>query len=221
MATAVIGVGHIGGSVARHLVEGGEPVVVSARLEEEAEALARKLGPPARARSVEEAMEATDVVVLALWLDAMSEVLQKDSGLLAGKVVVDTSNPIGFDDDGTPYRTLPEGTSAASVVVSMLPTETHYAKAFGTLTAESLANDADRRPRKAVLFYATDDDVAATTVALLVKISGFDPVRAGGVADAWRIEVPGGDLHQSGGLQGRLLDVEEAQAAVAAPHVVT
>jgi hypothetical protein len=44
-------------------------------------------------------------------------------------------------------------------------------------------------------------------------------VKAGGVKDALRIEV-GGDLHQFGGLNGKLLNVEEARAAVAAGAVV-
>jgi 8-hydroxy-5-deazaflavin:NADPH oxidoreductase len=41
-------------------------------------------------------------------------------------------------------------------------------------------------------------------------------VKAGGVKDAGRIEVPGGDLHQHGGLNGKLLDLDQARAAVAA-----
>jgi hypothetical protein len=40
-------------------------------------------------------------------------------------------------------------------------------------------------------------------------------LKAGGVADAGRIEMPGGDLHQAG-LNGALLDLDQARAAVAA-----
>ena len=89
-------------------------------------------------------------------------------------------------------------------------------KAFGTLGAESLENGANRAPRRAVLFYATDDELAASVVDRLIAIAGFDPVKAGGVKDAARIEVPNGDLHQHGGLNGKLLDLEQARAAVAA-----
>src|SRR5262249_39946042 len=96
------------------------------------------------------------------------------------------------------------------------PPGAHYVKAFGTLGADSLAGGANRRPRRAVLFYATDDDVAAAAVERLISAAGFDPVKAGGVADALRIEAPGGGLHEHGGLNGRLLDIHEAQEAVAA-----
>jgi hypothetical protein len=84
-------------------------------------------------------------------------------------------------------------------------------KAFGTLGADALAAGARREPRRAVLFYATDDDTAAATIERLVRAAGFDPLKAGGVADAGRIEVPGGDLFQFG-LNGELADLDQARA---------
>jgi predicted dinucleotide-binding enzyme len=66
-----------------------------------------------------------------------------------------------------------------------------------------------------VLFYATDDDEAAATAERLIRVAGFDPLKVGGVAEAVRIEMPGGDLHQAG-LNGALLDIEQARAALAA-----
>ena len=87
-------------------------------------------------------------------------------------------------------------------------------KAFGTLGAESLASEANRTPR-AVLFYATDDDPAAAPIERLIAAAGFEPVRAGGVDAALRIETSG-DLHQFGGLNGRVLDAGEARTALAA-----
>jgi len=214
MTTAIIGVGNIGSGVARHLVAGGEPVVLAAEDEPNAEALADELGPLARAASVEDAIADGDAVVLALWLDTIKELIPQHARLLEGKVVIDPTNPIGFDESGQPIRTLPEGQSAGSVVAALLPAGAHYVKAFGTLGADALAAGAHREPRRAVLFYATDDDTAATTIERLVRAAGFDPLKAGGVADAGRIEAPGGDLHQFG-LNGQLVDLDQARAAVA------
>ena len=214
MTTAIIGVGNIGGAVARHLVAGGEPVVLAAKDESNAEALAGELGPLARAASVEDAIADGDAVVLAVWLDTMRELIPQHARLLEGKVVIDPSNPIGFDGSGQPIRTLPEGQSAGSVVAALLPDGVHYVKAFGTLAADALATAAHRGPRRAVLFYATDDDTAATTIERLVRAAGFDPLKAGGVADAGRIEAPGGDLHQYG-LNGELVDLDQARPALA------
>jgi hypothetical protein len=200
--------------LARQLVGGGESVVLAAKEEANAASLARELGELARAASVEDAIAEADAVVFAVWLDTTKELIAKDARLLENKVVVDPSNPLGFDENGQMIRTLPEGQSAGSVVDALLPAGAHYAKAFGTLGADALASAANREPR-AVLFYATDDDAAATTIERLIHAAGFEPLKAGGVADAGRIEMPGGDLHQAS-LNGALLDLDEARAAVAA-----
>jgi predicted dinucleotide-binding enzyme len=214
MATAIIGTGNIGGTLARHLVRGGEPVVLAAKDEANAAALARELGELARAASVPEAIAEADAVIFAVWLDTTKEPIATDARLLENKVVVDPSNPLGFDESGE-IRTLPEGQSAGSVVDDLLPAGAHYVKAFGSLAADALASAANRQPQAAVLFYATDDDTAATTIERLIRAAGFEPLKAGGVADAGRIEMPGGDLHQAS-LNGALLDLDEARAAVAA-----
>src|SRR5213596_2947914 len=215
MATAIIGTGNIGGTLARHLVHGGEPVLLAAKDEANAAALAQELGELASAASVEEAIAEADAVVFAVWLDTTKELIGTDARLLENKVVVDPSNPLGFDESGQMIRTLPEGQSAGSVVAALLPTGSHYVKAFGTLGADSLASAANREPRRAVLFYATDDDAAATAIEQLISAAGFDPLKVGGVANAGRLEVPGGDLHQNGGLKGQLLDLDQARAAAA------
>jgi predicted dinucleotide-binding enzyme len=98
MTTAIIGTGNIGGTLARHLVRGGEPVVLAAKDEANAAALAQELGALARAASVEEAIADAEAVVFAVWLDTTKELIAKDGRLLESKVVVDPSNPLGFDE---------------------------------------------------------------------------------------------------------------------------
>jgi predicted dinucleotide-binding enzyme len=216
MTTAIVGVGNIGKQVARHLVNGGERVVLAARDDSDAAALAKDLGALASAAPVRRAVAQADVVVFAVWFDTIKELIAEHADLLEGKVVVDPSNPIKPDGKGGFVRTLPEGQSAGSVIAGLLPAGAHFVKAFGTLGAESLGSSANRSPRRAVLFYTTGDDQAAAAVERLISAAGFEPVKAGGVKDAVRIELTGGDLHQFGGLNGKLLDADEAQAAVAA-----
>jgi 8-hydroxy-5-deazaflavin:NADPH oxidoreductase len=212
MTTAIIGVGHLGSTLARHLVAGEEPVVLAAQNEAHAEALATELGPHASAASVQEAIAGSDVVVLATWLDQTKELVPAQAGLLENKVVVDPSNPIGFDQNGPMIRTLPEGQSSGSVVAGLLPASAHYVKAFGTLGADQLATGANHEPRT-VLFYATDDDAAEATAQRLIRAAGFEPLKVGGVSDAGRIEGPDGEL------QGRILDLDEARATIATKGV--
>jgi hypothetical protein len=213
LTTAIIGVGNLGGALARHLVEGGEAVVLAAKSDARPQALAGELGPLAHTASVEDAVIAGDTVVLALWLDATRELLAQHARLLEDKVVVDPSNPIGFDEHGQMIRTLPAGRSAGSIVAALLPAGAYYVKAFGTLGADSLATSAHREPRVA-LFYATDESAAATEIERLIRVAGFEPVQVGGVAEAGRLEGPDGPLSQ-GGLNGALLDLDQAQAALA------
>jgi len=171
MTTAIIGVGNIAKSVARHRVDGGERVVLAARDEQNATALAKELGELASATSVEKAITEADVVVVAVWFDTLKELLVQHADLLRGKVVVDPSNPVAQDTNGGFVRTLPDGQSSGSVVAGLLPAEAHFVKAFGTLGAESMASQANRAPR-AVLFYATDDDQAAAASERLSRQPG-------------------------------------------------
>jgi predicted dinucleotide-binding enzyme len=211
MLTAIIGVGNIGKAVATHLADSGESVVLAASRVAQAERLARELGTPASAGGVAKAIQQADAVIFAVWFDTIKELVAQNAALLAGKVVIDPSNPVAIGANGQFSRTLPDGVSAASVIARLLPPGAHYVKAFGTVAAEKLAGAADRAPERAVLFYATDDDVAATTAERLISAAGFAPVKAGGLDQAIRIEMFG-DLHDFGGLNGKLLTSAEARA---------
>ena len=210
MATAVIGIGNLGGTVARQLASGGEPVVLSASSQAKARKAAAQIGSAASAAlNNRDAVQRADNVVFALWLDPMREVIDEVADLLPGKLVIDPSNPVSVAADGTLTRTLPEGQSSGELVATLLPQGTRFAKAFGSMGATMLASNAFRQPQRAVLFYATDDPAAASEVERLIRVAGFDPAPAGGVAKAGRIEV-GGDLHAWGGLNGRLVNRDEA-----------
>jgi 8-hydroxy-5-deazaflavin:NADPH oxidoreductase len=206
MATTIIGVGNLGGTVARHLVNGGEAVVLAAKDDSRAQALADELGSLARAASLADAIGEADTVVLAVWLDPLKDVLAEYAQRLDGKVVVDPTNPIGFEN-GQMFRTLPEGQSSSSVVRGLLPADAQYVKALGSLGATQWADAANRDPL-VVLFYATDDGSAAATAQRLIRTAGFEPLDVGGLAAVGRMEGPSGDL------QGQVLDLDGARAAL-------
>ena len=223
MSTAVIGVGEIGGAIARHLVSGGERVVVAARDEHHAAELAQALGELASAAPVGDAISQADAVVLAVWFEVAENLVPEYAELLDGKVVIDATNPLARDESGLPLqrdggyvRNLPEGVSAGSIVAGLLPAGAHYVKAFGTLVGADLAAGANHAPERVALLYASDDDMAAAVAERLIGAAGFDPVKVGGVGDAGRIELPGGDLFQYGSaFQGRPPTAAQARAAIA------
>jgi predicted dinucleotide-binding enzyme len=190
-------------------------VIVAAQNEAKAKEFAKQLGQLASAAPVKKAMADADVVVFAVWLDTLKALITANSGLLQGKVVVDPSNPVKLDDKGQIVRTFPEDQSSGSIIAGLLPAGAHYVKAFGDHGAATLSSSANRKPDRVALFYATDDDKAAVVVEKLISAAGFDPVKAGGVKAAVRIEL-GGDLHEYGGLKGKVLNKRDAMSAVAA-----
>ena len=125
MPTAIIGVGNIGKTVAGHLVAGGEHVLLASRNTSEVTALGQELGQLATAASVAFAIKAADAVILALGLDTEKQVIAEHRAKLAGKIIIDRSNPITFDDNGEMRRVLPEGVSSGSVIAELLPEGTH------------------------------------------------------------------------------------------------
>jgi predicted dinucleotide-binding enzyme len=212
MKTAIIGMGNIGTRVAKHLVRGGEHVIVADRSIEKARAAATELGARAASATVEDAIRQADVLVLAIYFDAIKALLTEHRDALQAKIIVDPSNPIGPDGKGGFKKIIPDDQSAGQQLAALLPGGARLVKAFGTLAAASLGTAANRSPDRAVLFYATDDAEAGTAVAKLITASGFAPISVGGIAQSIRIEVFG-DLHEMGKL-GKLVSATEAAALV-------
>lgn len=212
MKTAIVGLGNIGSRVARNLVEGGERIIVADRTLAKAERLATALGAAATPMTIAAAVAEAEVVILAVDLDAIKELLQRHRSDLAGKVIVDPSNPIGPDGKGGFRKTIAEDQSSGQLLAALIPHDAELVKAFGTLAAPSLESGANRQPEKAVLFYATDFPEAGRVASRLIAASGFVPVPVGGIDQSRRIEVFG-DLHEMGAL-GKLVGLEEANALV-------
>ncbi len=212
MNVAIIGLGNIGSKVAMNLAAGGRPVIVADKTQTKAAELAERLGSNAAALPINEAIREADVVILAVYLDAMKELVMTYRGDLEGKIVVDPSNAIAPDGKGGFKKTIAADESSGQIIAGLLPEGAELVKAFGTLGAESLASGANRSPQRAVLFYATDYPEAGRAIASLVNASGFSPISIGGIDQSIRIEV-GGDLHEFGKL-GRLVSAEEAEALV-------
>jgi predicted dinucleotide-binding enzyme len=212
MNTTIIGLGNIGSRLATNLTAGGQSVIVADRTLAKAEQLAAKLGTRAEAMPIKDAISKADVVILAIYFDAIKDWVATYRGALAGKIIVDPSNPLAPDGKGGFKKTIPADQSSGQLIAAMLPDGAKLVKAFGTLGAESLGSAVKRSPERAVLFYATDYPDAGKAIAGLIEASGFSPVGVGGIDQSIRIEV-GGDLHEFGKL-GRLVSAKDAEALV-------
>jgi predicted dinucleotide-binding enzyme len=195
MTTAVIGSGGIGSAIARLLASGGEDLRLSSADSQSARKLAGQLGPAAVAvAGNREALQGSDAVILALRFTVLESVFDEIADLVTDKLVVVPSNPVGLDDKGNVVPLLREGQQSGEVVIGWLPTGTHLAMAFDTMSADLLESSAKRSPDPAVLFYATDDNRAGEDVERLIRTAGFEPTNIGGLDQSGRLEV-GGDLH--------------------------
>ena len=209
---AIIGTGNIGSRLAAAFAAGGQDILLAGRDQESARKVAADLDGHADVVSVDEAIERAEVLVPAVWFDVFKQLIAQYGDRLAGKVIIDPTNPVGPDEAGGFRKLIGERESSGQILAGLLPAGARLVKAFGTLSADSLSAAARREPERAVLFYAADDDTAGEEVADLIRIAGYEPVRVGGLDQSIRLEVFG-DLHEFGAL-GRVVTKSEALEAI-------
>lgn len=213
MTTAIVGTGRIGSQVALRLARGGEEILVAASNLESAQKSAQELGLGIRAGTVEQVIDEADTVVFATMFPVTQQLLKEHSSQLVDKVVVDPSNNFRVTDDGRAVSANPEGSSAGQQNAALLPEGAHFVKALGTMSAANLGKETTGSGEKVAQLFATDDPVAQERITHLLRLGGWEPVKAGGLDIASRIEV-GGAWHDRGGLSGRILSKEEAEKLV-------
>ena len=207
LKVAVIGLGNIGTAVATNLVKGNRAVIVADRKIERAKKLSQKVGNLALPMEIPDAIKDANIIVFAVWFNAIKELLNNYATELRGKIIVDPSNPIARDDKGGFKKIIGVQESAGVILSSLLPKDAKLVKALGTLNGTSLAGAAFQKPAN-VLFYATDDTTINKEVEQLIRDTGFEPLRIGGIDQSIRIEAFG-DLHEFGEL-GKTVTTSEA-----------
>ncbi len=182
----IIGTGRIGSALARHWANAGHEVLMSSRHPEELEALAAELGPRARAGTPREAAAFGDVVLVSVPYAAMPQVGRDYAAELAGKIVLDTGNPIERRDGAMAGPALEKGGGIASA--GFLP-GTRLVRAFNCIPAESLLNQPNRQPERIAIPIATDDPAARAMAERLIDDAGFDAVYVGGLDTAHHFDL--------------------------------
>ena len=125
-----------------------------------------------------------DVVVLAVYYGVVADVLAQRSEQLAGKVVVDITNPVNtetFDSLVVP----PDG-SATAEIAAALP-QSRVVKAFNTTFAATLASGTVGDQPTTVLIAGNDAD-AKSQLAGIVTAGGLRAVDAGSLSRARELE---------------------------------
>ena len=182
MKIAVIGTGNVGGALGTSLTRGGHSVTFAARDIEKARAVAAQVRAEVAATPREAAADA-DIIVLAVPFSELENVARDIAAVAAGKVVIDSTNPLKPDYSGLATE---GGPSAAERLQRALP-GARVVKAFNTVFASV---QADPQVHGVTLdgFFATDDEEARAKTAALLSSIGLRPVDVGALARAGELE---------------------------------
>jgi NADPH-dependent F420 reductase len=184
------GTGPQGRGLIRRWAAAGIPMVVGSRSAERAAETAGDLavatGGNVRGLANADAASAGDVVVLAVPWDGHHDLVLSLAGPLAGKLVVDCVNPLGFDKQGPFALDVAEG-SAAQQAAALLPDSTVVA-AFHHISAALLDDSSVESVDTDVLVLGDDRDATDLVRALADAIPGMRGIYGGRLRNAGQVE---------------------------------
>jgi hypothetical protein len=179
---SIIGLGNMASAIGALAVKGGNAVEVIGRDKDKAAGLAKTLGGGATAETFG-AAPAGDIVILAVLFDSAVSVVSQYGDALAGKIIVDITNP--FDPSATGLA-IPGDTSVAQQVAKAAPPSAHVVKAFNTIFGGVLTQD-----RPLDVFMAGDDEQAKASMSTFIESLGLRPRDTGDLGMAHWLEGAG------------------------------
>jgi 8-hydroxy-5-deazaflavin:NADPH oxidoreductase len=180
------GTGPQGKGLAYRLARSGQQVVIGSRSAERAEAAAADVGLDVRGADNAAAAAAGDIVIIAVPWEGHGKLLESLRTELAGKIVVDCVNPLGFDKQGA-YALTPEEGSAAQQAAALLP-DSRVTAAFHHLSAVLLQDQGVEKIDTDVMVLGDDRAATDTVQALADRIPGMRGVFAGRLRNAHQVE---------------------------------
>jgi hypothetical protein len=185
MKIAFLGHGKVGAPLADHLQRLGHEVTLAATGAQAYSAMAlRARNPGLRIAAPEEAGREAEVVFLAVPFPAIPDVLRPLASSLAGKVLVDCTNPVG---PGLAHG-LGSRQSGTELVQALAP-GARVIKAFSIYGFENLDDPSfPGQGVKPAMMFCGEDVAAKATVAGLARELGWQPFDVGGIAQALHLE---------------------------------
>jgi predicted dinucleotide-binding enzyme len=186
MNITIIGTGNMGRGLIKQLSKAGHRITVTARDLDKATALANEFGSVKAAATASALGDSNVVIVATGYADAVPAL--QSLGDLAGRVVIDITNPLTADYMGL---TIGHSTSAAEEIAAAIP-GANVVKAFNTVFAQLLAEGPTLAGAQVPVYYAADSEQARQTAHVLIDSIGFLPVDAGPLKNARYLEPLGG-----------------------------
>ncbi|MGW3337801.1 NADPH-dependent F420 reductase [Streptomyces sp. NPDC001009] len=180
------GTGPQGKGLAQRLAKAGQKVIVGSRSAERAQAAAGELGHGIEGADNAETARRSDIVIVAVPWDGHADTLKSLREDLAGKLVVDCVNPLGFDKQGA-YALTPEEGSAAQQAAALLP-DSRVTAAFHHLSAVLLEDSEITEIDTDVMVLGDKRADTDIVQALAGRIPGMRGVFAGRLRNAHQVE---------------------------------
>ena len=185
MNITIIGTGNMARGIATRALAGGNTVTLLGHTPGKAQALASELPGDVRAGDVGDALDG-DIVVLAVWYQALDSVVTRYGDQLDGKVVVDITNPV----DPQTYAPVTVAAGSAAQELAAAAPGAKVVKAFNTTFAGTLA-EGTVGGQPLDVFIASDDADAKNAVSALVEDGGLRAIDVGPLALARQLEGAG------------------------------
>ena len=184
------GTGPEGRGLGLRLALAGHDVMIGSRDAARAAEAAERVAARAPEASVlaglnEDVAERAETVFVTVPYPAQRPALGPLAGVLAGKIVVTTVVPLGFDAGGARFLPIEAG-SAAMEAREMLP-DSRIVAAFQTVSAHDLLN-LKRRVDSDVVVCSDDDEAKEAVSGLAEEIPGIRAVDGGGLRNAVFVE---------------------------------
>ncbi|MFF4225380.1 NADPH-dependent F420 reductase [Streptomyces sp. L500] len=180
------GTGDQGRGLAYRLAKAGQQVIIGSRAAERAQAAAEELGLGIEGLDNAECARRSDIVIVAVPWEGHAKTLEALREELAGKLVVDCVNPLGFDKQGA-YALKPEEGSAAQQAAALLP-ESRVTAAFHHLSAVLLSDPEVAEIDTDVMVLGEKRADTDVVQALAGRIPGMRGVYAGRLRNAHQVE---------------------------------
>lgn len=180
------GTGEQGRGLALRLAMAGHRVVIGSRDGARAAGIAEEIGHGVVGMSNADCARATDVVIVAVPWDGHGALLESLREALAGRIVVDCVNPLGFDKQGAFALEVAEG-SAAQQAAAILA-DSRVVAAFHHISAVLLLDESVESIDTDVLVLGDDREATDTVQALAARIPGMRGVYAGRLRNAGQVE---------------------------------
>ncbi len=180
------GTGDQGRGLGRRFAMAGHQVIIGSRSEDRARTAAAEIGHGAQGRTNPDTARDAQIVIAAVPWEGHGELLGALAPELAGKIVIDCVNPLGFDARGAYPLPVPGG-SAAQQAADLLPDSTVVA-AFHHVSAKLLLDPEVQTIDLDVLVLGDDREATDLVQALAARIPGVRGIYAGRLRNAGQIE---------------------------------